>query len=49
MSSYLALKLGDINKTNTHVHKVELKTLYFNFVYYRTAFSPVYLKEMKNY
>ena len=30
MSSYLALKLGYINKTHTHTHKVELKTLYFN-------------------
>ena len=28
---YLALKLGYINKTYTHIHKVELKTLYFNF------------------
>ena len=33
MSSYLALKLGYINKTHTHIHKVELKTLYFNFVW----------------
>ena len=33
MSSYLALKLGYINKTNTRIHKVELKTLYFNFVW----------------
>ena len=31
MSSYLALKLGYMNKTNTHMHNVELKTLYFNF------------------
>ena len=31
MSSYLALKIQYINKTNTHIHKVELKTLYFNF------------------
>ena len=31
MSSYLALKIGYINKTHTHIHKVELKTLYFNF------------------
>ena len=31
MSSYLALKTGYINKTHTHVQKVELKTLYFNF------------------
>ena len=32
MSSYLALKLGYyINKT--YIHKVELKTLYFNFVW----------------
>ena len=31
-SSYLALKLGYINKTHAHIHKVELKTLYFNFV-----------------
>ena len=29
---YLALKLGYINKTQTHIHKVELKTPYFNFV-----------------
>ena len=29
MSSCLALKIGYINKT--HTHKVELKTLYFNF------------------
>ena len=50
MFSYLiALKLGYINKTNTHVHKVELKTLYCNFDCYRTAFSPIYLEEMKNY
>ena len=33
MSSYLALKLRYINKTNTHIHTVELKTLYFNFVW----------------
>ena len=33
MSSYLALKLGYINKTHAHIHKVELKTLYFNFVW----------------
>ena len=32
MSSYLELKLGYINKTNAHIHKVTLKTLYFNFV-----------------
>ena len=32
-SSYLALKLGYINKTHAHIHKVELKTLYFNFVW----------------
>ena len=31
MSSYLVLKIGYINKTHTHIHKVELKTLYFNF------------------
>ena len=31
MSSYLALKIGYINKTYTHIHKVKLKTLYFNF------------------
>ena len=31
MSSYLALKIGYINKTHTHIHKVEMKTLYFNF------------------
>ena len=29
MFSYLALKIGYINKT--HTHKVELKTLHFNF------------------
>ena len=33
MSSYLALKLGYINKTNPHIHNVELKTLYVNFVW----------------
>ena len=31
MSSYLVLKIGYINRTHTHMHKVELKTLYFNF------------------
>ena len=31
MSSYLALKIGYIYKTHTHIHGVELKTLYFNF------------------
>ena len=33
MSSYLALKIGYINmyKTHTHIHRAELKTLYFNF------------------
>ena len=31
MSSYLALKIGYINKTHPHIHKVELKTFYFNF------------------
>ena len=31
MSPYLALKTGYINKTHTHIQKVELKTLYFNF------------------
>ena len=31
MSSYLALKIGYINKTHTHIQKVDLKTLYFNF------------------
>ena len=30
--SYLGLKLGYINKTQARIHKVELKTLYFNFV-----------------
>ena len=30
MSSYLALKIGYITK-HTHIQKVELKTLYFNF------------------
>ena len=25
------IKIGYINKTHTHIHKVELKTLYFNF------------------
>ena len=29
MSSCLALKIGYINKT--HIHRVELKNLYFNF------------------
>ena len=28
---YLVLKIGYINKTHTHIQKVELKTLYFNF------------------
>ena len=32
MSSYLALKLEYINKTHTHIHKVERKTLYFKFI-----------------
>ena len=31
MSPYLALKTGYINRTHTHIQKVELKTLYFNF------------------
>ena len=31
MSSYFALKIGYISKTHTHIHKEELKTLYFNF------------------
>ena len=31
MSSYLVLKVGYMNKTHTHIHKVELKTLHFNF------------------
>ena len=31
--SNLALKLGYINRTNTHIHKVELKSLYFTFVW----------------
>ena len=30
-SSYLALKIGYINKRHTHIQKVELKTLCFNF------------------
>ena len=47
MSPYLALKLGYINKSNIHIHKVELKTLYLNLSdYYRTAFSPSYLGDM---
>ena len=33
MSSHLALKLGYINKINTHILEVELKSLYFNFVW----------------
>ena len=33
LSSHLALKLGYINKTNTHILEVELKSLYFNFVW----------------
>ena len=33
MSSHLALKLGYINKTNTHILEVELKSLDFNFVW----------------
>ena len=32
-SSYLALKLGYMNKTHAHIHKVELKILNFNFVW----------------
>ena len=49
MSSYLALKTGYINKTHTHTHiqKVELKTLYFNFD--PKAFSPFDLEETTNY
>ena len=30
---YLALKTGYINRTHTHMNKVEPKTLYFNFVW----------------
>ena len=31
-SCYLALNIGYITKhTHTHIHRVELKTLYFNF------------------
>ena len=36
-----------INKT--HIHKVELKTRYFNFSKFCLTFSPFYLEDMKNY
>ena len=28
---FIALIIGYINKTHTHIHRVELKTLYFSF------------------
>ena len=47
---HLALKIGYINKTHTHIDKVEPKTLYFNFFLTITKpFPPIYLEEMKNY
>ena len=50
MSSYLALKLGYINKTDAHIHKMELKTLYFQVcLTIAKPFSPFYLEDMKNY
>ena len=45
MSSSLALKLGYINKTHTHIHRVEPKTLYFDFI--TKSFSRIYLEEKK--
>ena len=48
--SYLALKLGYINKTHAHMHKVEPKALYFKFYLTITEpFSPIHLEEIKNY
>ena len=43
MSSYLVLKIGYINKTHTHIHKVELKTLYFN------SYSPLQKRFLRSY
>ena len=44
MSSYLELKLGYINKTTTHIHKVELKTL---FQFCLTITEPRFLLSIK--
>ena len=42
---YSALKIGyfyiHICKQNTNIHKVELKTLFFNYDYYKTVFPSV--------
>ena len=46
-SSYFALKLGYINKTHAHIHKVELKTLFHVCLTITELFSPFYLVEMK--
>ena len=37
-------------QNHTHIHKVELKTLYFNFVWLlQNRFLLIYFEEMKDY
>ena len=39
-----------ISTKHTHAHKVELKTLHFNFdLILQNRYSPFYLKETTNY
>ena len=43
---FSAKMIGHINKTRSHIHKVGLKTLYFNFfLTISKPFSPFYLEE----
>ena len=47
---YLALKIGYINKTHTHIDKVEPKTLYFNFFWLlQNRFLLSISRKLKNY
>ena len=49
MSSYLALKLGYINKTHTHTQSGAENSLFQVCLPITKPFSPFYLEETTNY
>ena len=49
MSSYLALKLGYINKRHTHTLSGAENSLFQVCLTITKQYSPIYLEEMKNY
>ena len=49
MSSYLALKTGNINKTHTHTQSGAENSLFQFWLTITKAFSPFYLEETTNY